>query len=98
MIQIDIEMPACCDECFALDDNGDYPRCLISGEQRGYNFNTRSRRMSSCPLKEVASTKENKTQTECKVKTCCYCGTAIVYRGSIYCPMCGKRAWWDDEL
>ena len=47
------DMPACCDECFALDDNGDYPYCLISQDQRGYNFNTRVGRMPSCPLVEV---------------------------------------------
>ena len=51
MIQIDMPMPKCCDECFALDDHGDYPFCLISEDQRGYNFNTRQNRMPSCPLK-----------------------------------------------
>ena len=53
MIQIDIKMPKCCEECFALDDMGDYPFCLISHDQRGYTFNTRKYRMDSCPLKEV---------------------------------------------
>ena len=51
MIYIDKPMPKCCDECFALDDHGDYPFCLISQDQRGYTFNTRSRRMPTCPLK-----------------------------------------------
>lgn len=51
MIQIDMEMPKCCDECFALDDHGDYPFCLISQDQRGYTFNVRKRRMPTCPLK-----------------------------------------------
>lgn len=51
MIQIDMEMPKCCDECFALDDNGDYPFCLISQDQRGYTFNTKEKRMPTCPLK-----------------------------------------------
>lgn len=51
MIQIDMEMPKCCDECFALDDHGDYPFCLISQDQRGYTFNVRENRMPSCPLK-----------------------------------------------
>ena len=31
-----IDMPDCCDKCFALDDNSDYPMCLITHEQRGY--------------------------------------------------------------
>ena len=52
MIQIDMPMPRCCDECFALDDNGDYPFCLISQDQRGYTFNTRNERMPTCPMKE----------------------------------------------
>lgn len=51
MIQIDVEMPKCCDECFALDDHGDYPYCMISHDQQGYTFNTREKRMPTCPLK-----------------------------------------------
>ena len=46
-------MPDCCDRCFAFSDNGDYPFCLITQEQRGYNFNARGRRMDKCPLVEV---------------------------------------------
>ena len=46
-----IDMPNCCDECFALDDNGDYPVCLITQEQRGYTFRTREQKMDSCPLR-----------------------------------------------
>ncbi len=45
-----MEMPSVCDACWALDEQGDYPMCRITGEQRGYNFQTRSRRMSKCPL------------------------------------------------
>ena len=48
-----IDMPNCCDECFALDDNGDYPLCLITQEQRGYTFNTRERKMDRCPLEPM---------------------------------------------
>lgn len=47
-----MEMPKCCDECFALDEHGDYPYCLISKEQRGYTFRTREKRMPNCPLTE----------------------------------------------
>lgn len=53
MIKIDMEMPVCCDECFALDDHGDYPFCLITHQQMGYNFRTREQKMSKCPLEEV---------------------------------------------
>ena len=53
MIKLDMEMPKCCDDCFALDDNGDYPTCIINGHSRGYNFDIRNKRMPDCPLKEV---------------------------------------------
>ena len=46
-------MPTCCDMCWALDDYGDYPRCRITGEQRGYNFRIRENRMDNCPLVPV---------------------------------------------
>ena len=48
-----MDMPSCCEECFALDFHGDYPRCMITDEQRGYTFNTRSQRMTYCPLKTM---------------------------------------------
>ena len=48
-----VEIPTCCDDCFALDDSGDYPHCLISHDQRGYTFRTDIRTMPSCPLVEV---------------------------------------------
>lgn len=37
-------------DCFALDENGDYPMCRITGETRGYTFPIRERRMDNCPL------------------------------------------------
>ena len=52
MIEIDMKMPSCCDECFALDFSGDYPCCIISEECQGYNFNVYENRMPSCPLKD----------------------------------------------
>ena len=48
-----MEMPKCCNDCWALDDDGDYPRCRITQEQRGYNFNTKERKMAKCPLINV---------------------------------------------
>ena len=47
---IRMEIPESCDVCPCLDDYGDYPRCRISGEQRGYNFPTREKRMPNCPI------------------------------------------------
>lgn len=29
-----IDMPSCCDECFALDEYGDYPVCRNEKSQR----------------------------------------------------------------
>lgn len=48
-----MKMPSCCDDCWALDDFGEYPVCRITGEQRGYNFRTREKRMNACPLVPV---------------------------------------------
>ena len=48
-----MEMPKTCADCWALDDSGDYPYCLITQEQRGYTFRTREQRMGKCPLVEV---------------------------------------------
>ena len=49
-VLIDIDIPTCCADCFALDESGDYPYCRISHETRGYTFNVRQNRMPSCPL------------------------------------------------
>lgn len=48
-----MEMPTSCYNCWALDDYGDYPRCRITEEQRGYAFPIRERRMDNCPLTPV---------------------------------------------
>ena len=48
-----MEMPVSCYNCWALDDYGDYPRCRITEEQRGYNFPIREKRMKNCPLIHV---------------------------------------------
>ncbi len=61
MILIKKPMPKCCDDCFALDDNGDYPHCQISGTSRGYNFNTRDGRMVDCPMREATEVTDTMT-------------------------------------
>lgn len=53
-----MEMPKCCDKCWALDDYGDYPTCRITEEQRGYNFPIREKRMDKCPLVEIVHCKD----------------------------------------
>ena len=57
-----MEMPSSCDMCWALDDCGDYPRCRITEEQRGYNFQIREKRMDNCPLIFAQETQEQKEQ------------------------------------
>lgn len=57
-----MEMPSSCDMCWALDDCGDYPRCRITEEQRGYTFQIREKRMDKCPLIFAQETQEQKEQ------------------------------------
>ena len=49
-VVVRMEMPGCCWDCPCLDDCGDYPRCRISNEQRGYNFPIHEKRMPGCPI------------------------------------------------
>ena len=83
MIYIDMDMPTCCNRCFALDDSGDYPYCLISCKSRGYTFNTRSERMPDCPLKEV--NKDSIFGRWIKISGYCTAGGDPVYA----CSNCG---------
>ena len=46
-----IDMPSCCDECRFLNDNRDYPECIVTSETKGYTFRTREQKMSKCPLR-----------------------------------------------
>ncbi len=48
-----MKMPKSCGNCWALDDYGDYPRCRITEEQRGYTFPIREKRMDKCPFIKV---------------------------------------------
>ena len=48
-----IDMPNCCYECFAFDDNGDHAMCLVTEEIRGYRFKPREQKMDKCPLKSI---------------------------------------------
>lgn len=48
-----IDMPSCCYECFAFDDSGDHPMCLVTEEYRGYRFRAREEKMDKCPLKPL---------------------------------------------
>lgn len=106
MIQINIPMPKCCGDCFALDDNGDYPRCIITNEQRGYTFRIREKRMPNCPLKEYdeeikpIKTIGKQITTVEKLGSfpaeyqCKECKSIFIGRLK-YCPSCGKRVDWN---
>ena len=59
-----VDMPSCCDECFALDDNSDYPMCLITGDFRGYRFRPKEQKMYNCPLKLIPQRKDFYTDTK----------------------------------
>lgn len=48
-----IDMPKHCSECKFLNDNYDYPECIITGETKGYNFRVRERKMDKCPLRPM---------------------------------------------
>lgn len=48
-----IDMPKCCNECKFLNDNYDYPECIVTGETKGYTFRTKEQKMNKCPLKEL---------------------------------------------
>ena len=47
------DMPENCGECWDLDERGDYPMCNITGEQRGYDFDIRKKKMDKCPIGDV---------------------------------------------
>lgn len=104
MITIDMEMPTSCSECFALNDNGDYPYCLISHESRGYNFDTLTRRMGSCPLKDSKAQTQSKTMIMPQYITelyshfqCPTCKSYITYKQA-YCSQCGTKFTWYDPV
>ena len=53
ILRINMDMPSCCGNCFALDDTGYYPTCIINDHYQGCNFDIFKKRMPDCPLKEV---------------------------------------------
>lgn len=54
-----IDMPDTCANCKFLDDNYDYPECIVTGETRGYKFNTRDKKMDKCPLRSLPGKEHN---------------------------------------
>ena len=68
-----MDKPKKCDECWALDDKYDYPMCLITQEQRGYDFNTMTRVMDFCPLIDIVTCKDCKNSHMTYGGQCKYC-------------------------
>ena len=88
-----MEMPTSCDNCWALDDYGDYPRCRITEEQRGYNFPVREKRMDKCPLvpaADVAPVQHGRWKVTKEEINWYLSITKTV------CSECGKDAFYDD--
>ena len=98
MITIDMEMPTCCNECFALDDSGDYPSCFITHESRGYNFDIFTKRMDTCPLKDEKTQSQSVIRPQYVTETynhfqCPLC-KSYVTQSQAYCSRCGTRFTW----
>lgn len=55
-VMISMPMPSGCIKCPALNEDGDYPTCILTGHSQGYSFN-RSKRMPDCPMIAVTSPK-----------------------------------------
>ena len=103
------EMPSTCSECFALDECGDYPRCIITGETRGYTFMTHKMRMHKCPLRDT-NVVENIQHghwipLDNEEYQCSNCGdTWFIVRGDPiengydYCPHCGVPMMHEEEI
>lgn len=93
MIQIDIKMPNCCYDCPFSDDSGDYPYCWVLHQNRGYTFDTQTKRFPNCPLKEVDNSQREeemaKRKKMCKAlfNRCRAVGSA----GGTMCLFCGMR-------
>lgn len=50
MIVINMKMPTSCGECRFCDYSGDYPRCMLTDEQKGYTFKLYEKMMDKCPI------------------------------------------------
>lgn len=72
---LNMDKPERCDDCWALDDKYDYPMCLITQEQRGYNFNTMTQIMDKCLIIKIIPCKEciyNSDNTDGDNRGWCY--------------------------
>ncbi len=98
-----LELPKECDECWAYDDNHDYPHCNITHSSMGFKWKPYGQRMPNCPLSEVVEKfKENSPgcavcrELRFKDDDCLYfqhryeAGTLFEKLHIHYCPICGR--------
>lgn len=98
MVLLDIEMPKCCYDCPLSDDSGDYPFCWALQQNRGYKFDTKTKRFPNCPLKPLEEKKED-SETD-KLKDMCRvlfnrC-RAVGSNNGLMCVFCGMRTACDE--
>lgn len=65
-----IDMPKCCSECKFLNDNYDYPECIITGVTKGYTFRTTEKKMAECPLKCMPKKRKEKYAADVGDRDC----------------------------
>ena len=95
MIKINKPMPQCCDDCFAFDDRGDYPYCLISQYSTGYTFDSAKRRMNYCPLIEEEPIPDAKYIVKPRMDITRYCDeNKTMSVSTFYCPVCSAIITW----
>ena len=94
MVKIDMKMPKACSECRFIDcsgNNGEYPFCLALRENRGYTFDTRTKRFPNCPLHDVEDPndilKENDEMLKIMFRRCKVMGCA----DGAMCVFCGLK-------
>ena len=92
----DIEMPLCCDDCFAYDGDGDYPYCRITHRMMGYTFQATQYHMLHCPLHIQLTTDDTSYWADMPrgaLQTkCAHCNSMhSIFEHNKYCPNCGRR-------
>lgn len=97
MIQIDISMPNCCYDCPFSDDSGDYPYCWVLHQNRGYNFDTRTKRFPNCPLKETDNSKHDEEMAKRKEMCKALFNRCATITKGMMCTWCGLRKECDAE-
>ena len=107
MIQIDLEIPKCCDECKFVYDSC---KCIITGSRIDWEKSD-SERLLDCPLNKIAEPKTGHwigiDEEPHEVWECDHCGFVIDGSGCIdpydyrdtykYCPYCGARMVEEQE-